>query len=277
MGYHFASVKPTSPDNFAIGFGSTYYPRPFRQECLPNTFPHRWRLSVGLCKYNEPSRYGSSQQSRSYPANTTAAQPLKLEKTTRLQFNWLLGPAVSAENFKPISDMQSGIDLGGVYSISLLRLFLPQPTEFVLVPNFDSVYLQWWMSNCLKKIPTSRFIYDTIVGKSGFGVGCCGGSFRFDEFLKAAFPTNSAAAPPSLLIHSFDLAPLAQLACSLLVDENGDEKLNSKWVCKSPFGVQKPGVPFGVTDKTVPAVSWLEGVNNPYFSGEGERTTNTIR
>jgi hypothetical protein len=171
--------------------------------------------------------------------------------------------------------MRSGINLDRVYPISLLRLFLPQPSEFVSVPDFDKVYLQWWMSNCLKKIPTSRFQYDTIVGKSGFGMGCCGGSFRFDEFQKAAFSTNSASAPPPLLINSFDLASLVQLASSLLVSENGNEILNSKWVCKSPFGIQKPGVPFGITDKTVPAVSWPKGLNNPYFSGEGERATET--
>jgi len=210
-------------------------------------------------------------------ANITAAQPLKLEKTTRLEFNWLLGPAVSAENFIPISDMRSGINLGGVYPINLLRLFLPQPPEFVPVPDFDKVCLQWWMSNCLKKIPTSRFLYDTIIGKSGFGAGCCGGSFRFDEFQRAAFPINSASAPPPLLVNSFDLASLVQLASCLLVGENGDEKLNSKWVCKSPFGVQKPGVPFGITDKTVPAVPWPKGLNNPYFSGEGECATNTAK
>ncbi|KAJ4287282.1 hypothetical protein N0V90_012680 [Kalmusia sp. IMI 367209] len=192
-------------------------------------------------------------------------QPIKLEKFARLEFNWLLGPAVSGDNTVAGSFLRSGANLNGVYPINLLRLFLPHPTEFSTVPNFAKVHLQWWINNCLRRIPASRIIYDTIVGKSGFGVGCCGGSFKFEEFYKAAFPADPTA--PPTLINSFDLAALAQLVCCLSVDEDGDELWNSKWVCKSPFGPQKQGMPFGINDKTVPAITWPQGVNNPFFSG----------
>jgi hypothetical protein len=209
----------------------------------------------------------------------------KLSTPTRLEFSWLLGPAVSGGASKPISYMRNGTDMNGVYPIKLLRFFLPTPADIlrqVLVvdssltedqiknsdirsPKLNSRFYPWWLENTLGKIQALGFSYDTICGKSGFGAGCCGGSFKFDDFLKAAAQAVPGTASQPTLINSFDLASIVQLALSLLVDRDGEERQESDWVCRSPYGISKPGLPFGFT-----MLYWPPGINNPFFTGLGK-------
>lgn len=197
-------------------------------------------------------------------------QSLKYDKDTRLEVIWLKGPASAGPSTSPASFVRTAIDLCGSYPIDLLRLYLPNPvdlTTFINDPGPKLDYRDWWVQQSLKRLPASGFIYNTIAGKSGFEVGCCGGSFALKEFTTQALSTSS---PEPALINSFDLAALTQLAFSLLVDKQGIEVQYNRWVCKTQFGTMKPGMPFGLTDKTSPSVSWPQGVNNPYFWGDSE-------
>jgi hypothetical protein len=155
--------------------------------------------------------------------------------------------------------------------VGLLRLFLPQPTEFKDVAGFAETFDHWWVSHTLQRLRSSSCVYNTISGKSGFGVGCSGGSFDLQYCLKSAFAVGGGSTNPNpVLINSFDLSALVQLASGLLLGNDGNEVLHTRWVCKTPFGHVKPNMPFGLGPKSSPSISWPDGVNNPYFSGLGK-------
>ncbi|KAH8674239.1 hypothetical protein BX600DRAFT_547809 [Xylariales sp. PMI_506] len=195
------------------------------------------------------------------------AKPLSYDKDTRLELVWLGGPALSGPGKAVASIQRTAVDLCGSYPINLLRLYLPSPSDITqLLPESGQKldFKDWWIQTSLKRIPAALFSYNTIDGKSGFGLGCCGGSLALQEFTSQALSTSN---PRPALINSFDLAALSQLSYSLLVNKQGEEVQYSQWVCKTPFGPVKAGMPFGISDKTIPSIQWPKGINNPYFFG----------
>ena len=195
--------------------------------------------------------------------------PLSYDKETRLEIVWLKGPAPAGPTTAPGSFVRTVVDLCGSYPIDLLRLYLPSPTDlatFTKEPDTKLDYRDWWLQQSLKRLPADVLLYDMIAGKSRFGMGCCGGSFMLKELTTHVLSMSNTQ---PALINSFDLAALIQLAYGLLVDTQGIEVQYNRWVCKTPFGSMSAGLPFGLTDKTTPAASWPQGINNPYFWGHG--------
>ncbi|KAF2261338.1 hypothetical protein CC78DRAFT_470524 [Lojkania enalia] len=194
-------------------------------------------------------------------------QPLKYNKEVRLEIVWLSGPPTKGPTVIETNVMQTTTDLFGSHPIGLLRIFLPSlvslRSDLSFRQSIDDDLQSWWILQASKSLRDKGLVYNTISGKSGFGVGCCGGSFDLEHFLRESFP-RSGSSPLDILINSFDLTALMQLACSLLTYPNGDEQLNTRWTCKWPFGYVKPGIPFGLSLTSVPSIP-IEGVNNPYF------------
>lgn len=196
---------------------------------------------------------------------------LTSDQKTQLEICWLNGPALSGPGLIQGDMMRTAIDFQGKYPVELLRIFLPQATDFKGVIGFAETFDRWWMSHIIMRLQSSSCVYNTISGRSGFGVCCSGGSFDLQQCVKLAFPPAGTSTNPStVLINSFDLSALIQLASGLLLGGDGIEYLNTRWVCKTPFGHVKPNMPFGLGKQSSPPVSWPEGVNNPYYSGLGK-------
>lgn len=202
---------------------------------------------------------------------------------TRLEFFWLHSPALRGQNLDPNRFVSAAVDFDGVYPVELLRLFLPQPADLLTLVDHErgsGDFRDWWLMQAIRRLPVHRFAYNTMSGRSGFGVGCCGGSFALKEYAQHAFTVSGANWPPQyqsltipaidprpLLLNSFDLAALVQLAYSLLLDHRGWEAQPTRWVCKTPFGKIAPSMPYGYSTSYTPTVSWERGINNPYFWG----------
>lgn len=188
----------------------------------------------------------------------------------RLEICWLhsfapVGPTVWASGV-----LRTAIDLQGVYPIGLLRWALPRPTDLSTELGFDKKFSRWWASFIVRKVNSGFFVYDTIAGKSAFGMGACGGSFDLNECLLRCFsaPTNPFVVAKPILINSFDLAALIQLGSGLLLQGAAGEVLDSQWVCKSPFGFSQTVNPIGLSPTSIPPIDAM-GVNNPFFYGLG--------
>lgn len=194
---------------------------------------------------------------------------LKGDQKTRLELYWLNTNAPVGSSLIPSAVMKTGIDMQGTFPVQLLRLFVPHPTEFTGFAKFIESYDRWWAKQVISKIGAGGFIYNTISGKSAFGIGSCGGSFDMTECLRvSSFPSNTTGSFQPTLVNSFDLSALIQLGIALLLSGNGTELLDTHWVCKSPYGYLQPGMPVGLDDKSVPSVTWASGgVNNPFFDG----------
>jgi hypothetical protein len=168
---------------------------------------------------------------------------------TRLELCWVKsGPPAGPQNVH--------VNFEGAYPIGLFRMFLPSPGEIASIPNGKAPndwYVQrsmnriWnWSGN--KDVPVRvPFRYDVVGGMANFGVGAFGGSFRLKRFLDNMFYN----------VNCYDMAALAQLACSILLDWDGTEVLMSSWVFQQPCGYINSGQLFG----------WPEypDCNNPFW------------
>jgi hypothetical protein len=162
--------------------------------------------------------------------------------------------------------MKTGVDMQGKWPISLLRLFLPRPTELTKEPPTEENLAPWWAANICKKLQTVRCAFDTVSGKSGFGVSCTGGSFDLEYFTRAVLAPGESKKKPSL-VNSFDLSALLQLGSYLAICEDGYDLLDSVWVTMAPYGHFKPCAPFGVKANDIP---WPPGLDNPYYRSLGD-------
>ncbi|MCJ1393731.1 hypothetical protein MMC18_006607 [Xylographa bjoerkii] len=190
----------------------------------------------------------------------TAGLPdLDAPLSTRLELCWAVAAAPSGPSWVPHSFMRTQLDLQGKYPISLLRWFFPSPPEFAGVANFDINYKSWYARRSIMKIwdwgnphAGTRPQYDADSGASKYNMGACGGSFEWDEWVTADYPT----------LNCYDLAGISQLSCGLLVADYGDELLDSRWVFQTPNGYPLTGTLYGWGAPTCPNPP---GVNNPFF------------
>ncbi|KAF8535925.1 hypothetical protein BDD12DRAFT_808187 [Trichophaea hybrida] len=180
---------------------------------------------------------------------TTPAIKIAAPTPTRLELCWVKsGP--------PAGPQDVHVNFEGAYPIGLFRMFLPSPSEIASIPKGKAPndwYVQrsmnriWnWSGN--KDVPVRvPFRYDVVGGIANFGVGAFGGSFRLKRFLDNMFYN----------VNCYDLAALAQLACSILLDWDGTEVLMSSWVFQQPCGYINSGQLFG----------WPEypDCNNPFW------------
>lgn len=72
-------------------------------------------------------------------------------------------------------------------------------------------------------------------GSSFYNMRKLGGSFNLRGWTKKSFP----------LCNCYDLAAITQLACAILVDEFGNERVDSSWVFQCPNGFINIGPLFG--------------------------------
>ena len=167
---------------------------------------------------------------------------------------WLPGFAPAGPSMARVEFDISRLDLQGVYPVSLLRFFIPSPFDFRSEGNLQSTFKRWWAGHVISSIRASGLRYNTIEGRAGYGVSCCGGSLNWDEWIKRVNP----------LVNSFDLAALVQVGC-ILLDPRMSWGLELRWICQSKHGYIQPSMPFGWEgDQKLP-----QGANNPFFSGLG--------
>jgi hypothetical protein len=121
--------------------------------------------------------------------------------------------------------------------------------------------LKWWTDTHIPgRIREGKAYYNAVSGASGFGMGCCGGSFDLRRL----------TAKDVKLCNSFDLAALLQLAMTLLQDRNGEDMFYTAWMCKAPFGFLKPSQLWGWSEDDSVGYTETEGAVNPFFRGPGE-------
>lgn len=153
----------------------------------------------------------------------------------------------------------SRINLSPGYPIGLFRMFSPSPTE---IPNDSNDILAWYIQRAMDVIwdPTSiKPRYDTRYGGSYYNMTSVGGSFNLDGWINKSFPA----------CNSYDLAAIAQLACTILVDNSGNELVDSRWVYQYPNGYINKGplygwVPFGGDHLNCNSPFWaLAGIKSP--------------
>lgn len=160
---------------------------------------------------------------------------LSASAKTRLELCWARAPA-PAGPANPLSpDVPSRVDLTPGYPIWLFRLFAPCPTEFPAAPgDLLDFYIRRAMDVIWNPGSTTPR-YDTTHGASSYNMNILGGSFNLDCWIKELYPGCNC----------YDLAGIAQLACTILVDDSGNELVDSRFVFQDPNGYVNPGPLFG--------------------------------
>jgi hypothetical protein len=175
----------------------------------------------------------------------------------KMEFYWINSYAPIGRSIVPSNAARPTMDLQGVWPVELLRYFVPTIKELQSMPTLVEG-LKWWTgTHVLGRIRKGEFYYNAVSGASGFGMGCCGGSFDLRRLTgKGLKPCNS-----------FDLAALLQLAMTLLQDRNGEDMFYTAWMCKAPFGFLKSSQLWGWTEIDTVDYTETRGAVNPFFHG----------
>lgn len=151
------------------------------------------------------------------------------------------------------------VKLDARYPIALCRLFFPFVTEIIGIQNIGQVYGRLYARRTVLRVWTwgnpmqpNRPYYDTISGASSYNVSLYGGSFNLAGWMAGS----------GVCCNCHDLAAIVQLGCCLLVDENSNELLNSRWVGQSPNAYIESCLLYG-WGLLYPLPN---GVNNPFFN-----------
>lgn len=175
---------------------------------------------------------------------------------TRLELCWSAASASTGPLFVTSELLKTRVNFPNAsWPVGLIRQFWPQPTEFSGIANFDSstVYGPWYANRTMNAIwgwgtphSSGKPQYDATTGGSHYNVGPYGGSFKLKEWLMGG-----------ALCNCYDLSSISQLACAVILDVNGNERLFSQWVFQEPNGYILPGTLYGRDDKP--------NCNNPGF------------
>lgn len=181
--------------------------------------------------------------------------PITTKVQTRLEFYWLRTYAASGPLKIQSSFSETMMDMQGKYPVSVLRYFLPSTADLKTGVNLAAHPSTWWANYVIaQKITGVK--YNAIDGRAGYGVGCCGGSFNWHDWLLKVNP----------YVNSFDLAALIQAAMSLISTRNFfNYDFVLRWVCHTPDGFLQTSMPYGWAGSANPNTS--AGVNNPFFLG----------
>lgn len=191
---------------------------------------------------------------------------LHADRSTRLELSWARADAPNGPLNVFNSFERTRTNLSGVYPIGLLRNFLPNPLEQNDVPNVQSIqsYGPWYVDRCMRRIWSWPQVdnagprYDNQHGAPKYGMTDLGGYFALAEWLARVHGTCNC----------YDLAGISQLACVLLIDENGVEVLNSKWVYQNPNGFIKTGPLYGRLDVNCNSPFWENPKHRMYMLPE---------
>jgi len=151
----------------------------------------------------------------------------------------------------------------------LWRLFVPTPTDFQQRPPAADVV--WYIQRAVAVVwsPTLRVPrYDTASGKAYYVGGSLGGSFKLAAWVAVTYPRCNC----------YDLAAIAQLAICLLMDAQGAELADSKWVFQEPNGFINPGplfrwVAFGGDHLRCNTPFWESAHTRPYVDRSATNRT----
>jgi hypothetical protein len=184
--------------------------------------------------------------------------------TTRLEISFVVsGPPAGPGIVDAANDPRPQPNFAGVYPIELFRMFFPTPTELRVAVQSGTDLLGWYVQRSMYAIWNSGVKY-ACRGGGSYYIGpyygedyeqtdvSKGGVFALTRFYNGVFPCCNC----------YDLAAIAQLACSILRDVNGVEILGSRWVFQSPFGYINPGILVGY-----PQYPYC---NSPFFAGTGQ-------
>lgn len=180
---------------------------------------------------------------------------------TRLELCWSRAAAPDGPSVPTPARQNTRVDLSPGYPIALFRWFSPNPTEFLNVTQND--ILNFYIARAMIKIwtwPDANLSprYDVVGGASKYGVGVFGGSFSLVDWMNKKFPT----------LNCYDLAGISQLACAILVNQNGDEIVDSHWVLQFPNGYVNPGPLYG-WNRVNDGRNHM-ACNNPFWAAGGQ-------
>lgn len=182
-------------------------------------------------------------------------EPIRSTVKTRLEFYWLKTYAASGPLKVQSSLSETMMDMQGKYPVSVLRYFLPSPADLSTGVNLTTHPSIWW-ANYVIAHKITGVKYNAIDGRAGYGVGCCGGSFNWHDWISKVNP----------YVNSFDLAALIQAAMNLISTRNFfSYDFVLRWICHTPDGFLQTSMPFGWAGSANPDTS--AGVNNPFFLG----------
>jgi hypothetical protein len=142
------------------------------------------------------------------------------------------------------------------YPIILWRLFAPPPAELPdsITKDVDA-YIQRAIVRVIWNPSLIKPRYDTSGGAPFYGVSNLGGGFRLQDWVNTIRERCNC----------YDIAGISQLACSLLMDESGNELADSHWVYHNPNGYINPG----------PLIRWVQfggdhlRCNTPFWESKG--------
>ncbi|KAK6535425.1 hypothetical protein TWF694_001885 [Orbilia ellipsospora] len=154
-----------------------------------------------------------------------------------------------------------------VYPLALLRRFWPSITDIpsgepLRQEKLNEFYCQhivttlWALGNPhVDKKPQ----FDSVAGRSAYGVGALGGTFDLLAFDSLKYP----------LCNSFDLTAILHLACSLLLTSYEAELVQPTWVLNDKLAFVVPGQFYGLSDASV------SPCNNPFWKAFARRPETT--
>lgn len=178
------------------------------------------------------------------------------DHTTRLELCWARADSPKGPLTSSSTTERTRVDMSPGYPISLWRLFAPSPSELPDNPELDvATYIQRAIISVIWNPCSTKPRYDTNSGSPYYGVSKYGGGFSLKDWVKATYERCNC----------YDVAGISQLACSLLMDNEGNELANSNWVFQSPNGYINPG----------PLIGWVKygtdhlRCNSPFWESWG--------
>ena len=144
------------------------------------------------------------------------------------------------------------------YPIILWRLFVPNLREYSNDPSLPSLTVPFYIRRSVGIVwnPSSdNPRYDTSEGRPFYAEGPLGGGYNLPAWDRKQSPRCNC----------YDLAGILQLACCLLMNPNGMELADSRWVFQAPNGFINPG----------PLLGWVRAggdnlrCNTPFWESAG--------
>jgi hypothetical protein len=178
------------------------------------------------------------------------------DRDTRLELCWARASCPQGPLTVTSPTENTRVDMRPGYPVILYRLFAPSPHELPPYMADDvTTYLRRATIDVIWNSSLSKPKYDVWNGASWYGVSQQGGSFKLNDWYLSS----------SNFCNCYDLAGITQLACSLLIDGNQDELVNSHWVFQLPNGYINCG----------PLIRWVTAgglnlkCNSPFWGSAG--------
>ncbi|RYP32495.1 hypothetical protein DL767_005184 [Monosporascus sp. MG133] len=177
-------------------------------------------------------------------------------KDTRLELCWARAKFPNGPLVADSKQERTRVDMTPGYPILLWRLFAPPPTE---LPDTNAEDVAFYLHRAIVRViwnPCSiKPRYDTAKGQANYALAWYGNGFKLMDWYRATYERCNC----------YDVAGISQLACSLMMDADGKELVDSHWVFQQPNGYINSG----------PLIGWVGfggdnlRCNTPFWESKG--------